>query len=391
MNSALFPPATSASCAAALPSPQRSHCPPPAPVPRSASRPRPPTASPCDRLPPPRSAAHRSTAAARYEAKCGFRILPFSNRTASNIAPPIACIIAPSIWLRSPFGFTTAPHSNASTTRTIRTARVFGSMATSAQHATCPPFSIPPAIPKPRVAVAFSRPQPNLLGRRLQHRPQPRVRRVLQPKLQRIHSHRVRQLVHVALAREVVGRRRQPAIRTLPQRRLHGMKLDCLVGDLVRRRRSPPARSCSCETPRPRSCRPCCAPLRTSITPAGRRYAQVNSSSRVHVSFTGLPAAFASRAASTAASPVCLPPYAEPVSGTITRTLFGRNPKRLRQFVPHRERTLRAGPYRELVALPLRQRRPRFQRRMRDVLDGVRLDSTLNSAVFIASATDPAS
>src|SRR5947199_5496294 len=32
------------------------------------------------------------------------------------------------------------------------------------------------------------------------------------------------------------------------------------------------------------------SPLCTSITPAGRKYAQVNSSSRVQTSFTGLPA-----------------------------------------------------------------------------------------------------
>ena len=55
---------------------------------------------------------------------------------------------------------------------------------------------------------------------------------------------------------------------------------------------------------------------------AGRKYAQVNSSSRVHVTFTGRPAAFARRAASIAVSPVCLPPYADPVSGTITRILY---------------------------------------------------------------------
>ena len=58
---------------------------------------------------------------------------------------------------------------------------------------------------------------------------------------------------------------------------------------------------------------------RTSITPAGRKYAHANSSSRVQTSFTGFFAARAMRAASTAASPVCLPPYADPVSGTITR------------------------------------------------------------------------
>jgi len=39
------------------------------------------------------------------------------------------------------------------------------------------------------------------------------------------------------------------------------------------------------------------------LKPAGRAYAQVNSSSRVQTSLTGLPAALASRAASIAASP----------------------------------------------------------------------------------------
>src|SRR6267378_4308248 len=63
-------------------------------------------------------------------------------------------------------------------------------------------------------------------------------------------------------------------------------------------------------------------PLLTSITPAGRKYAQVNSSSRVQTIFTGCPAARDKRAASSAASLVCFPPYAEPVSGTIARTLL---------------------------------------------------------------------
>src|SRR2546429_197742 len=44
--------------------------------------------------------------------------------------------------------------------------------------------------------------------------------------------------------------------------------------------------------------RPCAStPLLTSITPAGRKYAHANSSARVHTSFTGRPAALASRAA----------------------------------------------------------------------------------------------
>ena len=45
-----------------------------------------------------------------------------------------------------------------------------------------------------------------------------------------------------------------------------------------------------------------------SMTPAGRKYAQVNSSSRVHITLTGRFAARANRAASMAVSPVCLPP-----------------------------------------------------------------------------------
>ncbi len=45
----------------------------------------------------------------------------------------------------------------------------------------------------------------------------------------------VRQRVHMRLAREVVGRGCKTAIGTLAQRRLGGMKLDELIGDVVRR------------------------------------------------------------------------------------------------------------------------------------------------------------
>ena len=41
-----------------------------------------------------------------------------------SIAPPIACTMAPCIWLRSPSGFTIAPDSHASTTRRIFTCLV---------------------------------------------------------------------------------------------------------------------------------------------------------------------------------------------------------------------------------------------------------------------------
>jgi hypothetical protein len=56
------------------------------------------------------------------------------------------------------------------------------------------------------------------------------------------------------------------------------------------------------------------------INAAGRKQAHVNSSSRVQRRDTGRWAAWASRAASMAASPVCLPPKPLPKSGTTTRT-----------------------------------------------------------------------
>src|SRR5664279_1184292 len=52
------------------------------------------------------------------------------------------------------------------------------------------------------------------------------------------------------------------------------------------------------------------------------------------------------------------------------RLLF-RDAERLRQFAAHAKRPLRAGPYRDLVAFPLRQRGARLQRNVRDVSDGV--------------------
>ena len=45
-----------------------------------------------------------------------------------------------------------------------------------------------------------------------------------------------RELVHVTLAREVVGRRSERAVRALAQRRPDRMELDSLVRDVVRRR-----------------------------------------------------------------------------------------------------------------------------------------------------------
>src|SRR4051794_41473152 len=61
------------------------------------------------------------------------------------------------------------------------------------------------------------------------------------------------------------------------------------------------------------------SPASIAITPAGRKYAHVNSSARRQCSETGRLAPFASRAASTAHSPECFPPNPPPKSGTTTR------------------------------------------------------------------------
>ena len=49
------------------------------------------------------------------------------------------------------------------------------------------------------------------------------------------------------------------------------------------------------------------------------------------------------------------------------------NPKRLGEFAAHAERSLSAGPDRQIVALPLRQRGARLERYVRDVGHGVGL------------------
>ena len=77
------------------------------------------------------------------------------------------------------------------------------------------------------------------------------------------------------------------------------------------------------------------APTRTSMNAAGRKYACVNSSSRVHRTCTGRPHARARRAASIAASGRCLPPnpppdvgddHAHRVSGTPSASAIARRP-----------------------------------------------------------------
>ena len=79
-------------------------------------------------------------------------------------------------------------------------------------------------------------------------------------------------------------------------------------------------------------------------------------------------AARARRAASTAASPVCLPPNPPPVSGTITRTLSADS-EGSGQLAADAEGILAAGPYRELVAVPLGHGGPGLHRRVLDIGD----------------------
>ena len=85
-----------------------------------------------------------------------------------------------------------------------------------------------------------------------------------------------------------------------------------------------------------------------------------------------LPVALASRAASIAASPVCLPPYPLPMSGWITRT-FSTGNETHASTLPHPERPLRSRSTRSACRPPLRNGRARFQRRVRNVLDRVPL------------------
>ena len=72
------------------------------------------------------------------------------------------------------------------------------------------------------------------LGRGVEDRREPFVAEVPQAELERVDAERVRQLVHVRLAGEVVRRRGQGPIRALGQRRVGGLVVEALVGDLVR-------------------------------------------------------------------------------------------------------------------------------------------------------------
>ena len=109
------------------------------------------------------------------------------------------------------------------------------------------------------------------------------------------------------------------------------------------------------------------------MTPAGRKYAQVNSSSRVHTNLTGpLRRPRQSRRFDRGFAGVLAAVTRARVRHQHADTFFW-NAKSLGQFTPHAERPLRARPDRQVVARPLRQRSARFERRMGDVGDGVSL------------------
>ncbi len=143
------------------------------------------------------------------------------------------------------------------------------------------------------------------------------------------------------------------------------------LGDLVRRADRRAAGVPVVELPR-RQPRPSAStPALTSITPAGRKYPYENSSLRVHTSLTGLPAAFASRAASTAYSPAVLAAVGGPgVRHDDAHAILGHAERR-GQLGADAERPLRAGPDGELAVDPFRDRGARLERHVRDVGDAI--------------------
>ena len=72
------------------------------------------------------------------------------------------------------------------------------------------------------------------LGRGFDHRAQARIARILQTEGERLHADRRSKFVHVGLSREVVGSRRESAIRSLSQRRFGGVVLALLARNVVR-------------------------------------------------------------------------------------------------------------------------------------------------------------
>ena len=100
----------------------------------------------------------------------------------------------------------------------------------------------------------------------------------------------------------------------------------------------------------------------TSITAAGRKYAQVNSSARVQRTVTGLPTACAKRRRLDRrfAGVLAAEAVAE-IGGDHAHGVFLQM-KRIHQFAAHAERVLRAGPDRQFAVAPLGHRGARFHR-----------------------------
>src|ERR1017187_10095246 len=127
-----------------------------------------------------------------------------------------------------------------------------------------------------------------------------RIGEILQTEFKRVYPRCLSHRIHVRLTRKVVRGRCEPAIGSLAQRGLRRMVLDQLVGDLIWSADGGRARIVVVMLPRNQ--RTVSPDARLDLNHTGRaEIPQVNSSRRVHTTFTGLPAALARRAASIAA------------------------------------------------------------------------------------------
>ena len=218
--------APSAVTAGGCPWRRRSRCRSPGRWRRSASRRPRPRAGPCGRAGRPRAPGRRRSAGRGSGRSAALRILPSANRIASNSAPPRPMTTAPSTWFVRWSGLTIAPHSKAVTARTTLTAPVGpvdGDLGAGGDVAPLlGPAGDAEAAARGGLRLAPAEP----LGGGLEDGPQPRV---LRGSCRRNASGsiptRVGQLVHERLAGEVVGRRRQGAVRALAQRRARRVEL----------------------------------------------------------------------------------------------------------------------------------------------------------------------
>ena len=182
----------------------------------------------------------------------------------------------------------------------------------------------------------------------------------------------MRELVHVALAGEVVRGRGERAIGALAQRRLDGVVLDLLVGDVVRRGDAGGAGVVVVELPRDE--RAVLARAASDLDEAGG--AQVRPGELLLArpddldrlaGGLGQTRRFDRRVAGVLAA-VGGAGVGDEDADVLARDAEGRG-----ELLAHGEGALRAGPDRELVAVPFGDRGARLERRVRDVLDGVGL------------------